>query len=95
MKANKLIIIAAVATVFCAGTAFAGEHHRRHERNNGIRLATDIVNLVKSVVAPVPVVVAPPPPVTVHQPPPPPRRVVVTPPPRPDHRNPPPRHRRG
>ena len=75
---------------------------RHHDDGRGVRLATDIVNLVGAslnlinpkpvVVAPAPVVVAPPPPpprrpVVVAPPPPPPRRpVVVTPPPPPPRR---------
>lgn len=56
MNAKKLLVLTAVAAVFSAGTAFAGEHHGH---NNGIRLATDIVNLVKSVVSPAVVVQSP------------------------------------
>ncbi len=63
MDAKKLLAAVAVAAVFSAGTAFAGE---RHGHNSGVRLATDIVNLVKSVVSPTvvvqrPVVVSPAP----------------------------------
>ena len=72
-----------LAAVMVMGSAvFARPHggHHRHHRD-GLDLATGIVNLVRSVVAPAPVVVAPPPPVYYHN-----RPVIVTPPPRPHHR---------
>ena len=92
------------------GVVLAHGGHRRHDDpGKGVRLATDIVNLVNAaltpvrpvVVAPAPVVVTPPPPpprrVYVTPPPPPPRRVYVTPPPPPRHhyRGAPPRHHGG
>ncbi len=73
-------------TLLCGATLCAGPHRGGHHHGNkGVRLATDIVNLVgasvntvAAVVAPRPtVVVAPPPPVVVTPPP----RVVVAPPP--------------
>lgn len=107
----KKFLIGAVGlgiVLAAAPQAMAGGHHRgRHHDNDGLRLATGIVNLVKAVVAPTPVVVTPPPAVIQHpvvvQPapvvvtPPPvvvhPRPVVVAPPKRPHHRPaPPPRH---
>ena len=79
--------------------------HKGHRDNDGLRLAAGIVHLVKSVIAPAPVVVAPPPPpvvtapapVVVAPPPPPvvvvpPRRPVVVTPPR--YIPPAPRHHR-
>ena len=95
MKINaKFFGIMVIAIAFCT-SVLAGppgpppKHHRHHDKGNkGIRLATDIVNLVGAVLNPKPttVVVAPPPPpprtVVVAPPPPPPRTVVVTPPPR-------------
>ena len=62
-----------------------GPKHHHHDGSSGVRLATDIVNLVRAVVEPRPVVVAPAPPppapVVVAPPPPPPApAVVVTPP---------------
>ena len=89
----KKLIVFGIAFL-CGATLCAGPrggHH--HHGNKGVRLATDIVNLVgasvntvAAVVAPRPaVVVAPPPPVVVTPPPPvvvaPPPRVVVAPPP--------------
>lgn len=46
---TKTAVVAVIA--FCAAGAFAAPHHKQpqhHEHNNGIRLATDIVNLVNS-----------------------------------------------
>ena len=98
----KKLIVFGIA-LLCGATLCAGPrggHH--HHGNKGVRLATDIVNLVgasvntvAAVVAPRPaVVVAPPPPVVVAPPPP----VVVAPPPRHvrHHRPaPPPRYHHG
>lgn len=70
-----LTAVVAVSTVFATGSAFAGGHHRGEDRNSGIRLAADIVHLVKSVVTPTVVVQQPSPAVVVQQPSP----VVVTP----------------
>lgn len=72
MKKMTKVFVIAVA-MFATGTVFAGPHHHRHHRNEGLDLANGIVDLVLKVIAPTPVVVAPPPP-----PP-----VVVTPPPAP------------
>ena len=91
-KTVKVTMLAAVMVMGCA--AFAGPHGGRHHRHHrdGLDLATGIVNLVMSVVAPAPVVVAPapvvvtPPPVYYHR-----RPVVVTPPPR-HHYRPAPRY---
>ena len=77
----KIKVVAAVA-IFCVGTcAFAAP--RRHYHNDGLELASGIVDLVCQVLKPAPVVVAPAPavvaqpaPVVVTQPAP----VVVTPP---------------
>lgn len=84
---TKILTVAAFA-IFAGTAAYAGPHHghgHHHDKNNGVRLATDIVRLVGAsldVVRPRPVVVTPAP------------RVVVTPPRR-YHRPappPPPRH---
>ena len=70
-----LTAVVAVSALFVTGSAFAGGHHRGEDRNSGIRLAADIVHLVKSVVTPTVVVQQPSPAVVVQQPSP----VVVTP----------------
>ena len=80
----KKLIVFGIA-ILCGATLCArphGGHH--HHGSKGVRLATDIVNLVgasintaAAIVAPRPAVVAPPPPVVVTPPP----RVVVAPPP--------------
>ena len=81
----KKFIVFGIA-LLCGATLCARPHHGGHHHGSkGVRLATDIVNLVgasvntvAAVVAPRPaVVVAPPPPVVVAPPP----RVVVAPPP--------------
>lgn len=71
MKKNKVKIVLAVAVLFAAQYAFCGPHHH-HDDGRGVRLATDIVNLVKAVVTPAPAVVVTPAPA--------PAAVVVTPP---------------
>ena len=71
-----LTAVVAVSAVFATGSAFAGGHHRGEDRNSGIRLAADIVHLVKSVVTPTVVVQQPSPSTVVVQQPSP---VVVTP----------------
>ena len=93
---KKLIVFG--ITILCGATLCArphGGHH--HHGSKGVRLATDIVNLVgasintaAAIVAPRPAVVAPPPPVVVAPPP-----RVVAPPPRPGrhHRPAPPPQR--
>ena len=63
-----LTAVVAVSAVFATGSAFAGGHHRGEDRNSGIRLAADIVHLVKSVVTPTLVVQQPSPAVVVQQP---------------------------
>ncbi len=63
-----LTAVVAVSAVFATGSAFAGGHHRGEDRNSGIRLAADIVHLVKSVVTPTVVVQQPSPAVVVQQP---------------------------
>ena len=70
-----LTAVVAVSALFATGSAFAGGHHRGEDHNSGIRLAADIVHLVKSVVTPTVVVQQPSPAVVVQQPSP----VVVTP----------------
>ena len=85
-KMTKVFVIA--AAMLTTGAVFAGPHHRHH-RNDGLDLATGIVDLGLKVVNPAPVVVAPPPPPPVVVAPPPrpvvvtPAPVVVAPPPRP------------
>ena len=67
MKKNNLKIVMAVVILLTVQYAFCGHHHR-HDDGRGVRLATDIVNLVKAVVTPAPAVVvtpAPPPPAVV------------------------------
>lgn len=71
-----LTAVVAVSALFVTGSAFAGGHHRGEDRNSGIRLAADIVHLVKSVVTPTVVVQQPSPSTVVVQQPSP---VVVTP----------------
>ncbi len=63
-----LTAVVAVSALFVTGSAFAGGHHRGEDRNSGIRLAADIVHLVKSVVTPTVVVQQPSPAVVVQQP---------------------------
>ena len=71
-----LTAVVAVSALFATGSAFAGGHHRGEDHNSGIRLAADIVHLVKSVVTPTVVVQQPSPSTVVVQQPSP---VVVTP----------------
>ena len=71
-----LTAVVAVSALFATGSAFAGGHHRGEDRNSGIRLAADIVHLVKSVVTPAVVVQQPSPSTVVVQQP---SQVVVTP----------------
>lgn len=63
-----LTAVVAVSALFATGSAFAGGHHRGEDRNSGIRLAADIVHLVKSVVTPTVVVQQSSPAVVVQQP---------------------------
>ena len=72
MSKNKYLF--PVLLLLGAGTVLSARHH-----NEGLHLAAEIVGLVRTAVAPPPVVVAAPPPRVVAPPPP---RVVV-PPPRP------------
>ena len=81
-----LTAVVAVSALFATGSAFAGGHHRGEDHNSGIRLAADIVHLVKSVVTPTVVVQQPSPSTVVVQQPSPstvvvqqPSPVVVTP----------------
>ena len=74
MFASKYIIPVTVLL----GAAFCADAHPRHH-NEGVHLAAEIVGLVRSVIAPKPVVVTPPPPPVVVTPAP----VVVAPPPPP------------
>lgn len=77
MNTKKILTaVVAVSALFATGSAFAGGHHRGEDRNSGIRLAADIVHLVKSVVTPTVVVQQPSPSTVVVQQPSP---VVVTP----------------
>ena len=95
-----MLILAACGTALFAGPRHDRRHHHHHDKGSkGVRLATDIVNLVGAVLNPNPpttvvvnpapapvqtVVVAPPQQtVVVAPPPPPPRTVVVAPPPPP------------
>ena len=45
MKKNNLKIVMAVVILLTVQYAFCGHHHR-HDDGRGVRLATDIVNLV-------------------------------------------------
>lgn len=94
-----MLIVAACGTALFAGPRHDRRHHHHDKGSKGVRLATDIVNLVGAVLNPNPpttvvvnpapapvqtVVVAPPQQtVVVAPPPPPPRTVVVVPPPPP------------
>ena len=93
---KKKIIALSGCLIVLAGTAlYAGPPHHRHHRDKGegVRLATDIVNLVGASLnvltgGPTVVVTPPPPPppapvVVAPPPPPPPAPVVVAPPPPP------------
>ena len=71
MKKNNLKIVVAAVALFAVQAAFCGPHH--HDDGRGVRLATDIVNLVKAVVTPAPAVVVTPAPAPAPA-------VVVTPP---------------
>ncbi len=62
-----LTAVVAVSALFATGSAFAGGHHRGEDHNSGIRLAADIVHLVKSVVTPTVVVQQPSPAVVVQR----------------------------
>lgn len=75
MKKNIWKVVAVLVAVFAVQSVFARpHHHRRGDDGRKVRLATDIVNLVKAVVTPpAPVVVTPAPVVTRTQ-------VVVAPP---------------
>ena len=107
MKVNAkfvavMLIVTACGTVLFAGPRHDRRHHHHDKGSKGVRLATDIVNLVGAVLnpnppttvvvnpapAPVQTVVVTPPQqtVVVAPPPPPPRTVVVVPPPPPPRR---------
>ena len=60
MKKIIIGLVGAAAMLTVMPEAMARPHHRHHD-NDGLRLAAGIVNLVKTVVAPAPVVVAPAP----------------------------------
>ena len=67
MKNTILKVTVCCAAVVIGTSAFAGDHHggpdRHHESNNGVRLATDIVNLVGAslnILSPAPVVYSTP-----------------------------------
>ena len=93
MKVNAkfvavMLIVTACGTVLFAGPRHDRRHHHHDKGSKGVRLATDIVNLVGAVLNPNPpttVVVnpAPAPVQTVVVTPPPRRTVVVAPPPPP------------
>lgn len=81
---NKLFKITAVAAItLTAAGVFAApppKHNHKHKDNDGIRLATDIINLVDASVR---LITGTPQTVVVNTVPPPPAPVVVTPPPQP------------
>ena len=95
----KMILAAATATAMFGATAYAGNPHGNHHRNDrddGLALAAGIVNLVRTVIDPVGTAIFPTPGcVTVH---PEPRRAPAPPrhvePPRREERKPAPRDRR-
>ena len=78
MKKLCIGLIGAAAMLAVIPETMARPHHGHHH-NDGLALAAGIVNLVRTVVAPAPVVVAPPPQPVVVAPAP----VVVAPPPPP------------
>lgn len=81
-KFGKIML---VITVLCVGTtAFAGPRGHHREKNDGLRLANGIVNLVLRAVNPQPVHIKP----RHHH-----RRPAPPPPPRKPHRPAPRRHR--
>lgn len=79
MKKNIWKVTFVLAALFAVQCVIAGPHHHRKDDGRGVRLATDIVNLVKAVVLPppAPVVVTPAPAVVTPAP------VVVAPAPAP------------
>ena len=84
MNAKTLLFGIAAAALISAGTAYAqGPRPPKDDHNNGVRLAADIVNLVKAATSP-----NPPPPPRPEPPRPAPRPV---PPPRPEPPRPAPR----
>ena len=105
---NIIKITAVAAIAFTATGVFAAPHHKPHKETNGIRLATDIINLVHSTVnlltgTPNTVViqktqtVVTPPPAVVTTPCPPQTTLIINNPPPPPPKtviinNPPPRH---
>lgn len=75
MNAKTLLFGIAAAALISAGTAYAqGPRPPKDDHNNGVRLAADIVNLVKAATSP--------------NPPPPPRPEPPRPAPRDDFRRP-------
>lgn len=61
-KGIKTVLTVAVI-ITCTGVMAGPRHHHHHKHNNGVRLATDIVNLVGAglnILAPRPVVVTAP-----------------------------------
>ena len=86
---NTTKALTACLLVFAGTAVFAHGpgHGHHHHGNDGVRLATDIVNLVGASLnvltgGPVYITPPPPPPPVVVVPPPPPRPIVVAPPPR-------------
>lgn len=78
------VVLAAVFTVpLMAGPKHHRNHH--HHGNDGVRLAAQIVGLVKNAIAPAPVVVTRPAPVVIAPPPPRYRHHRPAPPPPPRH----------
>ena len=89
MNAKTLLFGIAAAALISAGTAYAqGPRPPKDDHNNGVRLAADIVNLVKAATSPNP----PPPPAPrsapAPRPVPPPRPEPPRPAPRDDFRRP-------
>lgn len=61
------IVLAGITVLPAMAGGHGGDHHRHDRGNDGVRLAAEIVGLVRNVLAPAPVVVH-------HTPPPPPPR---------------------
>ncbi len=73
-KKIKILAVAVCTVAFCGTTFAAPPRQHKDDKNDGLRLAAGIVQLVQSVIAPQPVVINQP------APPPPPRQERYTPP---------------
>lgn len=89
MNAKTLLFGIAAAALISAGTAYAqGPRPPKDDHNNGVRLAADIVNLVKAATSPNPPPPPAPRPAPAPRPVPPPRPEPPRPAPRDDFRRP-------